>query len=143
MNLIKLFNFKFMKQMLKKAKGQLIIFLLLVPIFTFLSLLVIYSGNTGGVLDYTSISIINFIGMYVIPVILSINFLRLSIFATQNVSGEHCGIKRTQSLKLLSFITFVKPWTVTLSSSSAELPRSPAPWSWIIRAGCSLISSEM
>ena len=73
MNLIKLFNFKFMKQMLKKAKGQLIIFLLLVPIFTFLSLLVIYSGNTGGVLDYTSISIINFIGMYVIPVILSIN----------------------------------------------------------------------
>ena len=73
MSLIKLFNFKFMKQMLKKSKGQLLIFLLLVPIFTFLSLLVAYSGNAVGVLDYDSICVINFLGMYVIPVILSIN----------------------------------------------------------------------
>lgn len=73
MSLIKLFNFKFMKQMLKKSKGQLMIFLLLVPVFSFLSLLVTYSRDAVGVLDYDSISVINFIGMYVIPVILSIN----------------------------------------------------------------------
>lgn len=72
MSLIKLFNFKFMKQILKKSKGQLMIFLLLVPIFTFLSLLVTFSGNSVGVIEH-EITIINFIGMYVIPVILSIN----------------------------------------------------------------------
>ena len=72
MSLTKLFNFKFMKQILKKSKGQLMIFLLLVPIFTFLSLLVTFSGNSVGVIEH-EITIINFIGMYVIPVILSIN----------------------------------------------------------------------
>lgn len=73
MNLTKLFNFKFMKQILKKAKGQLLIFLCIVPIFTFLSLLVTYSGEIGGTLDYENVSIINLLGLYVIPVILSIN----------------------------------------------------------------------
>lgn len=72
MSLTKLFNFKFMKQILKKSKGQLMIFLLLVPVFTFLSLLVTFTGNSVGVIEH-EISIINFIGMYVIPVILSIN----------------------------------------------------------------------
>ena len=44
MNLTKLFNFKFMKQMLKKAKGQIILLLSIIPIFTFLILLM---SNTG------------------------------------------------------------------------------------------------
>ena len=73
MSLTKLFNFKFMKQMLKKAKGQLIIFLCLVPIFTFLSLLVSFSGENVGVLDYGDLCIINLLGSYVVPIILSIN----------------------------------------------------------------------
>ena len=62
MSLTKLFNFKFMKQILKKSKGQLMIFLLLVPIFTFLSLLVTFSGNSVGVIEH-EITIINFIGI--------------------------------------------------------------------------------
>ena len=70
MSLTKLFNFKFMKQMLKKAKGQLIIFLCLVPIFTFLSLLVSFSGENVGVLDYGDLCIINLLGSYVLPIIL-------------------------------------------------------------------------
>ena len=39
----------------------------------------------------------------------------------------HCGIIKIQSLKLLSFTIFEKPWTKTFSSSSPPFPRSPAP----------------
>ena len=73
MNLTKLFNFKFMKQMLKKAKGQIILLLSIIPIFTFLILLMTNTGSSYEVLNLADISILNLIGMYVIPVILSIN----------------------------------------------------------------------
>ena len=73
MNLTKLFNFKFMKQMLKKAKGQIILLLSIIPIFTFLILMMSNTGSYYEILDLTDISVLNLIGMYVIPVILSIN----------------------------------------------------------------------
>ena len=73
MSLTKLFNFKFMKQMLKKAKGRVLIFLCIVPIFTVLTLMVQYADQSADVLDYGELCVINFLGMYVIPVILSIN----------------------------------------------------------------------
>ena len=73
MNLTKLFNFKFMKQMLKKAKGQIILLLSIIPIFTFLILLMSNTGSYYEILNLADISVLNLIGMYVIPVILSIN----------------------------------------------------------------------
>ena len=53
MNLTKLFNFKFMKQMLKKAKGQIILLLSIIPIFTFLILLM---SNTGSYYEILNLS---------------------------------------------------------------------------------------
>ena len=73
MSLTKSFNFKFIKQMLKKSKGQLILFLGLVPIFTFLVLMAICSEDIAQVLNIESIGALNFIGIYFIPIILSIN----------------------------------------------------------------------
>lgn len=73
MNLTKLFNLKFLKQNLKKSKGQLILFLSIVPIFTFLTLMMSLTDSQGEVYTTANISIINILGMYVIPVILSIN----------------------------------------------------------------------
>ncbi len=73
MNLNKLFNFKYLKQNLKKSRGQLVLFLSIVPIFTFLVLLLSLKNTTGNILKMDEISIINILGMYVIPIILSIN----------------------------------------------------------------------
>lgn len=73
MNLNKLFNFKYLKQNLKKSRGQLILFLSIVPVFTFLILMMALKDSSGEVLEIFEISIINILGMYVIPIILSIN----------------------------------------------------------------------
>lgn len=73
MNLSKLFNFKYLKQNLKKSKGQFILFLSIVPIFTFLILMMSLKDSTAQAVDLIDLSVINILGMYVIPIIISIN----------------------------------------------------------------------
>lgn len=72
MNLTKLFNFKYFKENLKKSKGIVALLLILVPIFTTLfTVLVVNNGNEIHIPSKTELMIINIMGMYVIPVLLS------------------------------------------------------------------------
>lgn len=80
MNLIKSFNINYLKQNLKKSKGLLIIFLLLVPIANFL-LIFLNSINTerAVIIQTQEFMIFNLIGMYIIPIVISVALSRLCI----------------------------------------------------------------
>lgn len=71
MSSTKLFNKNYLLENIKKSKGLLILFLSLVPIFTCISLVLMANNQELGILSNFEISIINIIGMYVIPVIIS------------------------------------------------------------------------
>ena len=73
MNLTKLFNFKFLKQNFKKSKGLLVLFLSLVPAFTFL--VIMLSGNeiVQEPIDQIELSVINILGLFIVPIVLSIS----------------------------------------------------------------------
>jgi len=73
MNLTKLFNKNYLLENMKKSKGALILFLILVPIMSGIMLMSLNSdSNTLHVLDHAQMSAINIMGMYGIPVVLSI-----------------------------------------------------------------------
>lgn len=76
MSLTKLFNKNYLLENMKKSKGALILFSTLVPILSGIVLIANSSNNANsyrtGILSGTDVSIINILGMYVIPVILSI-----------------------------------------------------------------------
>ena len=68
MNLMNLFNLKYLIQNIKKSKGLIILLILLVPMFTSILLL---SADGDYALSFPEVSIVNIIGMYIIPIILS------------------------------------------------------------------------
>ncbi len=68
MHLTKLFNFKYLMQNLKKSKGLIILLTLLVPMFTSIMLIPI---DEMSALSFIELSIVNIIGMYIIPIVLS------------------------------------------------------------------------
>lgn len=73
MNLTKLFNFKYFKENLKKSKGLVALLLVVVPIFTTLFTVLVLNGtNEVNFPEMETIIIINVMGMYVIPVLLSL-----------------------------------------------------------------------
>lgn len=68
MNLNKLFNYKFLLENIKKSKMTIILFLIIVPVFTNLVLI----ANRDEVFSFGELGAINILGMYVIPFIFSI-----------------------------------------------------------------------
>jgi hypothetical protein len=72
MNLTKLFNFQYLKQNLKKSKGLLTLLVLIVPVLTTLMLIAMNNSIYEYVIEEEALSIINIIGMYAIPVLISI-----------------------------------------------------------------------
>ena len=105
MNLMKLFNINYFKQNLKKSKVVLSIFIGLIPILNTIILLMMITTNKNYVMDFFEVSTINLIGIYILPVIISIclfNYIykkksvdfinsmpisRKSIFFTNLISG--------------------------------------------------------
>lgn len=72
MNLIKSFNFKYLKENIKKSKGLIILLLIVVPLLTTLYTILFINGkNKINIASASNISWINFIGMFVIPMGLS------------------------------------------------------------------------
>ena len=69
MNLTKLFNFSYCMQNIKKSKALIILLVLLVPLFTSIMLL---SISEEYVFSFVELSVVNLIGMYIIPVVLSL-----------------------------------------------------------------------
>lgn len=106
MNLMKLFNINYLKQNFKKSKVILSIFIGLIPILNTIILIMNFNNNSGKVFKFSEISIINFVGIYVLPVIVSIclfNYIykkrsvdfinsmpisRKSVFVTNTIFGN-------------------------------------------------------
>ena len=84
MNLMKLFNINYFKQNLKKSKVVLSIFIGLIPILNTIILLMMITTNRNYVLDFFDVSTINLIGIYVLPVIISI-CLFISFIISPNI----------------------------------------------------------
>lgn len=74
MNLINLFNFNYLKQNLKKSKGALAVFIGIIPIINILSLFMMNDNyyTSNNVTTLANISIINFIGVFILPIVISI-----------------------------------------------------------------------
>ena len=73
MNLINLFNFNYLKQNLKKSKGVLALFIGLIPIINILTLFLLSDNNhSNEILTLPAISIINFIGIFILPIVISV-----------------------------------------------------------------------
>lgn len=71
MNLIKSFNFKFFKENVKKSKGAIALLVLIVPIFTLLSNVLLFDDSYVNFTSIEEISMLNCFGMYIIPVLIS------------------------------------------------------------------------
>lgn len=72
MNLTNLFNFKYLKENIKKSKSIILLCILLVPIINGLILLITDTTNNKTVPTIYSISSILLLGIYIIPIVLSI-----------------------------------------------------------------------
>lgn len=71
MNLGKLFNYKYLKQNIKKSKGLLTLLVLIIPVITSLILIGINSSDYATAIFPLVTVMANLFGMYAIPVILS------------------------------------------------------------------------
>ena len=116
MSLTKLFNLKYFLQNVKKSKALILLLLIAVPMFTSIMLLTVDSAY---VMTFAELSIINIIGMYIIPIVLSmtlfdyvykknsVDFIgsmplsRRTIFLTNTIGGIGI-IIITQLLTMLS-----------------------------------------
>ena len=72
MNLMKLLNKDYLFQNLKKSKVVLAIFVGLIPILNTIVLIMRLTSSNNHVLSFLDISLINLIGLYIIPVVVSI-----------------------------------------------------------------------
>lgn len=119
MNLIKCFNFSYLKENIKKSRGLIALLLLVVPLFTIISIVFITSPeNYTKILTNSNIMIPNILGMIVIPYVLSValfgyvyekpsvDFInsmplnRKTIFITNTI----CGILIITLIQLLTLI---------------------------------------
>lgn len=115
MNLLKLFNFKYFMQNIKKSKMAIILFLSIVPIFTALTIITLGAER---ILEFYELGLANIICMYITPFILSITLFgyvykkksidfigsmpisRKTIFITNTVGG-------IVLILLSQFVTFI------------------------------------
>ena len=72
MNLMKLLNKDYLFQNLKKSKVVLAIFVGLIPILNTIVLIMRLTSRNNHVLSFLDISLVNLIGLYIIPVVVSI-----------------------------------------------------------------------
>ena len=72
MNLTKLFNINYLRQNLKKSKVILLIFTLLIPILNTLALIMTSINSNNYVPSLLDISVINIVGIYFLPLVISI-----------------------------------------------------------------------
>lgn len=71
MNLMKLFNIKYLKQNFKKSSSVLLIFTMLIPILNTL-ILIMQSTKKDIIPSFLEISLLHIIGIYILPIIISI-----------------------------------------------------------------------
>ena len=72
MNLMKNFNLNYLIQNIKKSKNILAILTILIPILNTIILIMMLTSNRNHILSLSEISIINIIGIYILPIVISI-----------------------------------------------------------------------
>lgn len=105
MNLMRVFNKNYLLQNLKKSKIVLSIFIGLIPILNTIILIMMQTSVKNKILSFAEISVMNIIGLYILPIIISIclfNYIykkksvdfinsmpisRKSIFVTNTILG--------------------------------------------------------
>ena len=105
MNLKVLFNFRYFKENIRKSKGLLAFFLGVVPIINIIILISILTLGGDTLVDFKSLSLSTYLGLYIIPIVLSISLFgfifkkksvdfvmskpisRKSIFLTNTIGG--------------------------------------------------------
>ena len=73
MNLKVLFNFRYFKENIRKSKGLLAFFLGVVPIINIIILISILTLGGDTLVDFKSLSLSTYLGLYIIPIVLSIS----------------------------------------------------------------------
>ena len=72
MNLRKSLNLNYLFQNLKKSRNILAIFIGLIPILNTIILIMMLTSDSNYILGFAEISIINIIGIYILPIVISI-----------------------------------------------------------------------
>lgn len=72
MNLMKNFNLNYLIQNIKKSKNILAILTILIPILNTIILIMMLTSNRAHILSFSEISITNIIGIYILPIVISI-----------------------------------------------------------------------
>lgn len=72
MNLMQTFNLNYLLQNLKKSRTVLAIFIGLIPILNTIILVMMLTNNSNYILGLAEISIINLLGIYILPIVISI-----------------------------------------------------------------------
>ena len=73
MNSTKLFNMNYFLQNVKKSKTGIILAALVLPLFTFLDILLFGSEGFTNCMSFTTLSVFHIFFMYIIPIILSLS----------------------------------------------------------------------
>lgn len=89
MNSMKLFNkinLKYLKENIKKSKGILAFCLGVIPLINILILIIVASSlkNNIEILDFNSVSIVTYIGLFIIPIVLAVSLFGF-IFKSKSV----------------------------------------------------------
>ena len=105
MNLKTFFNKNYFKENIRKSKGLLAFFLGLVPLINIIVFIVVLTNGNNTLVDFNSLSIVTYLGLFFIPVVLSISLFgfifkkksvdfimskpisRKSIFLTNTIGG--------------------------------------------------------
>lgn len=105
MNLKAFFNKNYFKENIRKSKGLLAFFFGVVPLINILIFIVVLSSGNSTLVDFNSISIVTYLGLFFIPIVLSISLFgfifkkksvdfvmskpinRKSIFLTNTIGG--------------------------------------------------------
>ena len=73
MSLMKLFNFKYLKENIKKSRGLLAFFFGVIPLINIIVLITIISNDKINIMDFYSLSSITILGMFILPLVLAVS----------------------------------------------------------------------
>lgn len=72
MNLTNLFNFKFLKENMKRSKAIMLLCVFLIPVINVISFLMRFVNSSYATPDIFELSTLSIVGLYIVPIILSI-----------------------------------------------------------------------
>ncbi len=73
MSLMKLFNFKYLKENIKKSRGLLAFFFGVIPLINIIVLITIISNDKINIMNFYSLSSITILGMFILPFVLAVS----------------------------------------------------------------------